>query len=100
MIFAGLFFLAVALVFLLVLSGKLQKLSGNAIDAGLGMLLVFVSYGALSIVAGSFSPGGIAAYFASSFTLPLLIPLLLFAVGLLMLVRSLFSKWIKRKEES
>lgn len=98
-IFGGLFFLVVPLVFLLAMGGVLQKLSGKVINAGLGLLLIFIGYGALFMIAGTFSPGGIAACFASSFTLPLLIPLLLFAVGLLLLLKSLFSKGIKQKEE-
>ena len=92
MIFGGLFFLAVPLVFLLVLSGVLQKLSSKVIEIGLGMLLVLLGYGTLFVISGTFSVWGIAAYIMESFTLPLLIPLLLLAIGVLVFLRSLFQQ--------
>ncbi len=77
---------------MLVLSGVLQKLSSKVIEIGLGMLLVLLGYGTLFVISGTFSVWGIAAYIMESFTLPLLIPLLLLAIGVLVFLRSLFQQ--------
>lgn len=50
----------------------------------------FVSYGALYMIAGSLSPAKIFKYFTASFSLPLLIPILMIAAGIYLLIKGVF----------
>lgn len=90
LIFGGLFFLLIPLVILLAMLGVLQNLSSRLVGASIALLLILASYGALYMISGSASIAGIFAYYVTSFSLPLLIPLLMIAAGLFLFLKSLF----------
>lgn len=89
LLFGGAFFIAIPLIMLLIFTGALQKLPSRLVGIFMGLVLVLFSWFILYMITGSFSPVGIAQYYASSFSFPLIIPLLLIAAGLLLVVRNL-----------
>ena len=93
LLFAGGLFTGVPLIFILFflsLTGRFKKLPVDIIGVVMGIVFLFAGYGALYMITGQFSIGGIVRFFATSFTFPLLIPLLLIAAGAFMLFKSLF----------
>lgn len=115
LIFFGMFFIIIPLFFLLPnlayavrhrsaaqmkkkTESKRKKKKGQIdyFGVGTGLVLIVFGYGALCMIAGTYSIPGIAAYFASSFTVPLFIPLLLIAAGIFLLVKLAFFKKTKR----
>lgn len=56
----------------------------------LGALLVFVGYGSICIISSSFSITGIINYCLTSFTLPMLIPIILVVGGLYSIIQFIF----------
>lgn len=104
LIFIGLFFMFCSLPFFLpFLPKRKQKKGGKqaarrapskwaAVDwvgIVIGLFLIGISYGALTMITNSYSPAGIARYYVESFHFMLLVPLLMIAAGLLLLYRSL-----------
>ncbi len=79
--------------------GWLQRISGRIVSVILGIILIFVSYGALYMIAGSLSPAKIFKYFTASFSLPLLIPILMIAAGIYLLIKGVFFSKSNESEE-
>lgn len=99
LIFGGLFFLIIPLIFLAAMQGWLSKLSGRGADLLFGLVLFAIGWGALYMITGSAWISGIWSYFSTSFTPMLLIPVLLAVVGVFLLVRSILSTVAKKKNE-
>lgn len=55
-----------------------------------GTVTLLTGYGGISIISHTFSIIGIIDYFFASFTPPILIPMLLIAVGIFMIIKSIF----------
>ena len=53
----------------------------------MGSIVTVVGYGALAFICGSFSPVGMFKYLDTSFTLPLLIPILMVFVGVFAIIK-------------
>nr|WP_317412239.1 DUF3592 domain-containing protein [uncultured Solibaculum sp.] len=98
LLFGGAFFIIIPLIMLLIFTGVLQKLPPRLMGILIGLVFVLLSWGILYMITGSFSPVGIAQYYASSFSFPLIIPLLLIAAGLLVIVRNLLPSRKNDKE--
>lgn len=95
MVFIGFLFVVIPLFMFLVMI----RVSGKFIRIWAGMILLIVGYGALSIMAGSFSPVKIIEFFFFSFTLFLFIPILLIVVGVFILIVNLFFDKVEIQEE-
>ena len=98
LLFGGAFFILIPLIMLLIFTGVLQKLPSRLVGIFMGLVLVLLSWLVLYMITGSFSPVGIAQYYASSFSFPLIIPILLIAAGLLLIVRNLLPSRKNVKE--
>ncbi|HIZ16948.1 MAG TPA: DUF3592 domain-containing protein [Firmicutes bacterium] len=90
LIFMGLFFIIIPVIILSAMLGWLQRLPSRLVPAILGLILIFVSYGALYMIAGSLSPAKIFKYFTVSFSLPLIIPIIMIAAGIYLLIKGIF----------
>lgn len=97
LILLGIFFILCSIPFIAIIffGGKGKKEGGNQRSIDLigiifGSISSIVGYGALCIICGSFSPVGIIKYFASSFAIPIIIPLLLIAAGVFLVIKSMF----------
>ncbi|BCI60688.1 DUF3592 domain-containing protein [Solibaculum mannosilyticum] len=98
LLFGGAFFIVIPLIMLLIFTGVLQKLPSKLVGIIMGLVLILLSWFVLYMITGSFSPVGIAQYYVSSFSFPLIIPILLIAAGLLLIVRNLLPSRKNVKE--
>ncbi len=109
MILVGSLFAVVPCAFLLpvLLSEKKEKRKGKRNKAlrvdgfrfVLGLILVLLGYGALYLITGAFSIGGILHYYRTSFTFPLVIPPIFLAAGLFTAVTAFMPKKLAQWEE-
>ena len=93
LIFLGLFFGAIPtfMLYLIFRSDKKKKAARiDGVGLAIGLILSLTGWGALCIISGGFSLSGILSFFRTSFTLWLFIPLLMMAVGILQIIRSVF----------
>lgn len=87
----GIFFIVIPLIFLsALLLNSSKKVSIDMIGFMIGLSLIICSYGVLYIVTGQVSIKGIVDFYSSSFTVPLLIPIVLIVGGVCFLIYSLF----------
>lgn len=104
LIFIGVLFISVPLFIMfgmLSSMGYLQKVSDDTVGMAIGFYFVVVGYGAIYMIIGEYSIKRIFKFFSSSFTLPLLIPILLIVVGIYLFIKSLlFSKKANTKKKS
>lgn len=90
-LYVGAMFTLVPAVFLWALFAPGKEQSPQTAGLIFGLVSLFFSYGACYLVAGTPSPFGIAAYYRTSFTFPLVIPPLLFTAGLYLCGKNLLS---------
>ena len=96
LIFMGIFFIIIPLIILSAMFGWLNRLSGRLADMIMGFVLIFISWCTLYLITGSLSVLKIFRYYAASFSLPLIIPMLMTAAGIYLLVRAVFLKKDKK----
>lgn len=96
-IFFGLFFIVIPLFFIWVLLPKRKKedkrpkkTSFDVLGIVLGLTFMFFLYGCLFLITGEFSFGGIVNFYKTSFIFPMIIPVLLFAAGCFLFIKSIF----------
>lgn len=93
LLFVGAMFLVVPLFFLSVILIPNQKGKKHSIEIPkliIGLLLVLFGYGALYMITGALTLTEIIRFYKTSFTLPLFIPPILIAAGLLACFQSVF----------
>ena len=104
LLFGGAMFTGVPLIFILAYASlkkkTKRKTSVDWMGVTIGSFFVLISYGILYIITGEASPSGIAAFYGSSFSAPLLIPPLLIFAGLFLLFKSLFWGGESRRGKS
>lgn len=90
-IFMGLFFTAIPSFFIWLLKPEKKKTSIDGVGTIIGFLFMFFSYGMLYMISGEFSISGIVTFYRTSFIFPMIIPIILIAVGGYVFVKSLLS---------
>lgn len=101
-LWGGIFFTGGPLIFLLAFlsaKGCFKRLSIDLIGICIGLFFIAISYGALYMITGSLSIGGILEYFISSFSFVLLIPVLMILAGFAVIIRGLFFSRNKVEED-
>lgn len=99
MTFIGILFIVVSGVIGLGFAGVLQNLKMNITDFIFGAVLIGLTTGSVYLIAGSLKPAKVFEFFSDSFNPMLLIPVLLFAAGIFLLIRS-FAAPLKEKLKS
>lgn len=99
MTFIGILFIVVPGVIGLGFAGVLQNLKMNITDFIFGAVLIGLTTGSVYLIAGSLKPAMVFEFFIDSFNPMLLIPVLLFAAGIFLLIRS-FAAPLKEKLKS
>ncbi len=88
LILFGIFFILGSLPFLVIIFGNnMQSTKFDKMLVLMGSIVTVVGYGALAFICGSFSPVGMFKYLDTSFTLPLLIPILMVFVGVFAIIK-------------
>ena len=93
LIFIGIMFTGVPLVFLLVFlsaRGCFKNFRINILGVVMSLLIIVIGYGALYMITGQYSITGIFEFFLSSFSFFLLIPVFMIVVGIYALIANLF----------
>lgn len=99
MILIGILFIVIPGLIGLGFAGVLQNLKMNITDFIFGAVLFGLTTGSVYLIAGSLKPGKVFEFFSDSFNPMLLIPVLLFAAGIFLLIRS-FTAPLKEKLKS
>lgn len=95
LIFMGIFFIAVPAVILTAMfasAGFAERFLTNLIEFGIGIVLMAAGAGIVYLMTGSLSPVRLYSSFSSSTAVLLTIPLLLFAAGAFVFVKTVYSR--------